>query len=127
METTNVTLDKCQEYQDSLKHVLFKDAEGGVQHDIRSLEKKKVSWKALSGVAGLVILAIGIFYGYQLDAKSILTETYVKSVEVNAENISKNTKIAQEVLSQQHGISINIEWIKKSLRRIEKAGGINGE
>ena len=124
MEKINVTLDKCQEYQESFKHIIFKDTEGGVQHDIRSLERKKVSWKALSCVVGLVIAAVGILYGYQLEAKDTLAQTYVKAVEVNTENILKNAETAQEVLSQQLSLLTNIDWIKKSLLRIEKSNDL---
>ncbi len=107
----------------ALKDILFKDTEGGVRYDIRSLECKKVSWKALSCIATLAVLALGIAYGYQWNTKDTLTEAYVKMVETNTENIAKNAKVVHTVLTQQVGISTNIDWIKKSLRRIEKANG----
>jgi len=113
--------------EDALKDILFKDTEGGVRYDIRSLERKKVSWRALSGVVTLVILILGIAYGYQWNIKDTLAETYVKMVEINTENIAKNAKAVHTVLTQQVGISTNIDWIKKSLRRIEKANGVDGE
>ena len=113
--------------EDALKDILFKDTEGGVRYDIRSLECKKVSWRALSGVVTLAILVLGIAYGYQWNIKDTLAETYVKMVETNTENIAKNAKAVHTVLTQQVGISTNIDWIKKSLSRIEKANSVDGE
>ncbi len=113
--------------EDELKDILFKDTEGGVRYDIRSLECKKVSWRALSGVVTLVILILGIAYGYQWNRQDALAETYVRMVETNTENITKNAKVVHTVLTQQAGISTNIDWIKGALRRIEKANGVDGE
>ena len=113
--------------EDALKDILFKDTEGGVRYDIRSLERKKVSWRALSGVVTLAILVLGFAYGYQWNVKDTLVEAYVKMVETNTENIAKNAKAVHTVLTQQEGISTNIDWIKESLGRIEKAKDFTGE
>lgn len=118
---------KREKDQDDLKNLLFKDKEGGIRYDIRTLERKKVSWKALNCIITLIIAASWVIYGYQWNSKDALAKTYVKMVETNTENIAKNAKAVQTVLTQQLGISTNIDWIKKSLRRIEKSNSVDGE
>ena len=118
---------KSEKDHDELKDLLFKDKRGGIKYDINALDRKKVSWKALSCVVGLIIAASGILYGYQWSSKDALAKTYIKMVETNTENIAENAKVVHTILTQQEGISTNIEWIKESLERIEKSKKFNGD
>lgn len=117
---------KSEKDQDELKDLIFKDKEGGVRYDIRTLERKKVSWKALSCIITLIIAASWVIYGYQWHSKDALAKTYVRMIKTNTENIAENAKAVQTVLRQQSSISTNIDWIKSSLIRIEKSNGFSG-
>jgi len=109
--------------QEEMRKILFKDTEGGVRYDIRALESKKVSWKALSCVVGLVIALSGALYGYQAKAKNALADTYLEMVKTNTDNIAGNSEAMHIICTQQLGLSTDITWIKRALQRIEKTNG----
>jgi len=111
--------------QEEMRKILFKDTEGGVRYDIRALERKKVSWKALSCVVGLVIALSGILYGYQTKARNALADTYLEMVKTNTGNIADNSEAMHVVCKQQLGLSTDITWIKRALQRIEKTNGFS--
>jgi len=110
---------KCQEDQTEMKAILFKDTEGGIRYDIRGLDRKKVSWKALATVASLLLILFGIFYASERQTRVDVANTFKGLITANTDNIILNTKTINVLASQRETLSTNIDWIKKSLERLE--------
>lgn len=104
---------------EEIENILFKDKEGGVRYDIRTLDRRKVSWKALAGIASLLIVVWVAFMAIGREGRLEAARANVVSVKYNAECIAANTKSINTLISQQEGLGTNIAWIKKSLERME--------
>jgi hypothetical protein len=106
---------KCQQDQEEIKKILFKDAAGGVRWEIGRLKSTKASWTALGTVAGLLLVVFAAIY----------TTSYQKRSEF-ADIIKQNSDTVQMLSANQRALTTDIGWIKGSLRRLERSKGLAG-
>jgi len=104
---------------EDIEDILFKDKEGGIRYDIRILDRRKVSWKALAGVAGTIAVVWTVFMAIGRDARLETARINELSIKYNMECIAANMRAINTLTSQQERFGTDITWIKKSLQRIE--------